>query len=139
MSANGKERAFFEDNGYYVGRGLFPAAEVAEIRDHFMKLRAEGPKPGDAGGDPQKGPTDPLNQYARMINMHNWDAKSNVWQADQRFTKLAEKLIGDDVVLCQTMLYFKPPGAPRAGTAPGPPVHPAGAVHRRLAGPGRLR
>ena len=111
MSASDNARAFFDENGYYVGRGIFPPTEVAEIRDHFMKLRAEGPKPGDVGGDPKKGPHDPLNKYARMINMHSWDAKSNAWQADERFTRLAGTLIGDDVVLCQTMLYFKPPGA----------------------------
>lgn len=111
MRIAAKDKAFFAENGYYVGRGLFSPKEVAEIRDHFMALRAEGPKPGDMGGDSKKGPNDPLNKYARMINMHNWDAKSKAWQADERFTKVSGQLIGDDVLLCQTMLYFKPPGA----------------------------
>ncbi|MCW8132428.1 MAG: phytanoyl-CoA dioxygenase family protein [Planctomycetota bacterium] len=111
MRNSSEERKIFEEQGFYVGRGLFSADEVAAMREHFMDLRAEGPKPGDMGGDKKKGENDPLNKYARMINMHNWDEKSKSWQADERFTKLASKLVGDNVLLCQTMLYFKPPGA----------------------------
>lgn len=104
-------KARFEAEGYYVGKQLFSAQEVAAIREHFMALRAEGPKPGDMGGDKTKGANDPLNKFARMINMHRWDDRTKAWQTDERFTKLAEFLIGDGVLPCQTMLYFKPPGA----------------------------
>jgi len=110
MNFNGKEREFFEEHGYYVARGLFSAEEVREMRDHFMARRSEGPKPGDMGGDPRKA-NDPLNKFPRMINMHKWDPKTEQWQKDPRLTKLAGHLIGDGVELCQTMLYFKPPGA----------------------------
>ena len=110
MNFSGKEREFFEEHGYFVARGIFNAGEVREMTDHYMSLRSEGPKPGDMGGDPRK-ETDPLNKYPRMINMHKWDPKSDLWQKDPRLTKLAGHLIGDDVVLSQTMLYFKPPGA----------------------------
>jgi ectoine hydroxylase-related dioxygenase (phytanoyl-CoA dioxygenase family) len=110
MTFTGKEKEFFEEHGYYVARGVFSPAEVAEIREHFMAMRREGPKPGDMGGDPRKA-TDPLNQFPRMINMHRWDPKTEGWQKDPRLTKLAGHLVGDDVVLRQTMLYFKPPGA----------------------------
>ncbi|HEY3234506.1 MAG TPA: phytanoyl-CoA dioxygenase family protein [Polyangiaceae bacterium] len=101
----------FEDEGYVVVRSLFSAAEVAAIGEHFMQVRAEGPKPGDMGGDPGAGAADPLNRFARMLNMHDWDQTSLELQRDERFAKTASRLIGDDVALCQTMLYFKPPGA----------------------------
>jgi phytanoyl-CoA hydroxylase len=101
----------FEEQGYYTARGVFNAAEVREMGAHFMARRAEGPKPGDMGGDKTKAASDPLNQFPRLINMHNWDAKTDAWRQDSRITKLAGYLIGDDVLLCQTMLYFKPPGA----------------------------
>ena len=109
MESNAKN--FFDENGYYVARGLFSADEVAHMREHFMELRKQGPRPGDMGGDPAKDAADPLNQFPRFINMHDWDAQTAAWQQDPRFIKLASELIGDDVALCQTMLYFKPPGA----------------------------
>ncbi|HVF11394.1 MAG TPA: phytanoyl-CoA dioxygenase family protein [Abditibacteriaceae bacterium] len=110
-SMESEARQFFDEHGYYVARGLFSAEEVAHMRDHFMELRKQGPTPGDMGGDPKKHRADPLNQFPRFINMHDWDALTAAWQQDPRFTKLASELVGDDVALCQTMLYFKPPGA----------------------------
>ena len=104
LKFTGAEKSFFESQGYWVGRGLSSTLEVAEIRNHFMQQRAEGPKPGDMGGDKTKGERDPLNLYARMINMHRWDERTNVWQHDDRFTKIAAHLIGDEVVALQTML-----------------------------------
>src|SRR5262245_31780710 len=106
-----ESRKSFEDQGYFLARALFQLSEVDEMREHFMRLRAEGPKPGDMGGDDTKDDADPLNRFARMINMHDWDEKSAGWQRDARLTRTAAQLIGDDVALCQTMLYFKPPGA----------------------------
>ncbi len=104
-------RIQFEEKGFYLARGLFTQKEVAEVRDHFMKKRMQGPKPGDYGGDPARGNVDPLNRFPRFINMHEWDEKSQVWQRDPRLMDNAAKLVGDEVELCQTMLYFKPPGA----------------------------
>ena len=106
-----KARIFFDDNGYYVERTLFSQDEAAEIRDHFMEMRTEGEKPGDHGGDPKKGEADPLNKFPRFINMQKWDAKTDAWQSDPRFISIASALVGDEVNLCQTMLYFKPPGS----------------------------
>lgn len=109
MDSNAK--VFFDENGYYVARGVFSADEVARMREHFMELRKQGPKPGDMGGDPAKDKDDPLNLFPRFINMHDWDEQTVAWQQDPRFTKIAGELLADDVALCQTMLYFKPPGA----------------------------
>jgi hypothetical protein len=70
-------KAAYDRDGFVVARSLFSPAEVAEIRDHFMRMRAEGPKPGDMGGDRGRGAGDPLNAFARMINMHDWDAATD--------------------------------------------------------------
>lgn len=104
-------KPFFDENGYYIERGLFSPTEVEEIRDHFMEMRKQGPKPGDYGGNPEKGDADPLNKFPRFINMHKWDPKTDAWQKDPRLTSIASALIEDDIELCQTMLYFKPPGS----------------------------
>lgn len=104
-------KAFYRENGYYVAREVFTGRETEEMVQHFMEMRKEGPKPGDYGGDAGKGEADPLNKFPRFINMHRWDPKTDAWQKDARLTKPAKELIGDDLVLCQTMLYFKPPGS----------------------------
>ena len=104
-------REFFDEHGYYVFKGAFTEDEVREIREHFMEMRKKGPKPGDHGGNPDKGDRDPLNHFPRFINMHKWDPKTEAWHQDPRLTGTAKELVGDDIELCQTMLYFKPPGA----------------------------
>jgi ectoine hydroxylase-related dioxygenase (phytanoyl-CoA dioxygenase family) len=104
-------REIFDRDGFYVARALFSRAEVEVIGDHYMRLRAEGPKPGDMGGDASRGDDDPLNKFARMINMHDWDERTTAWHSDPRLMSTAARLVGDEVVMCQTMIYFKPPGA----------------------------
>jgi lipopolysaccharide export system ATP-binding protein len=100
----------FEQDGYVVVRGVFGTNEAAQMREHYMRLRAEGPKPGDVGGDPASA-ADPLNQFPRMINMHQWDGATSRWAGDTRLTGLVRQFIGEQPVVNQTMLYFKPPGA----------------------------
>jgi phytanoyl-CoA hydroxylase len=104
-----QQRAYRED-GFVLVRGLVGAQRAALMRDHFMALRAQGAKPGDMGGDPRQA-SDPLNRYPRMINMHGWDERSAAWSADAAVVTVASALIGQNTVLNQTMLYFKPPGA----------------------------
>lgn len=104
-------REAYARDGFAVARGVFAAAEVTAMRDHFMRRRAEGPKPGDMGGDAAKGASDPLNAFARMINMHGWDEATARWMADPRLAGTAAALTAVPMRLCQTMLYFKPPGA----------------------------
>ena len=58
---NTKPRQSFERDGYFVARAIFAPAEISELREHYMRLRAEGPKPGDMGGDASRGAADPLN------------------------------------------------------------------------------
>jgi phytanoyl-CoA hydroxylase len=100
----------FASHGFTVVRSLFSLTTAARMREHFMALRAEGPKPGDAGGD-EKNPNDPLNRFPRMINMHDWDQATAEWSSDPRLLEAAGACIGQRTVLNQTMLYFKPPGA----------------------------
>jgi len=102
-------RAFHTD-GFTVVRSLVGPARAAVMRDHFMALRAEGPKPGDMGGDPRSA-TDPLNRFPRMIHMNKWDSRSQEWATNPAVVAAASALIGQQAVLNQTMLYFKPPGA----------------------------
>ena len=102
------DRQFYEENGYVIARQVFGPAEVAHYRDHYMAMRAEGPKPGDYSASKlQDG--DPLYQFPRLINMHNWDEQTLHWLLDERLRKILVELAGAEPYAVQTMLYFKPP------------------------------
>jgi ectoine hydroxylase-related dioxygenase (phytanoyl-CoA dioxygenase family) len=101
---------FYQANGYAVARELFSGDEVAAYRDHFMRLRAEGPKPGDMIAD-TKIPGDPLTKFPRMIQMHRWDDVTHDWLLDPRLRDVLTQLLGAEPYAVQSMLYFKPAGA----------------------------
>lgn len=101
-------RAYRED-GYLVVGGLYDRATAAHMIDHYMALRAEGPKPGDTGGTADH-PEDPNHRYPRIINMHDWDAATRDWARRAEVLNACAVLLGQPPVLRQTMLYFKPPG-----------------------------
>lgn len=104
------EQAFFDKNGFLVARSVFDREETAFFREHYMALRAEGPKPGDlANQDGAAG--DPLLQYPRMIHMHLYDQVSRRFLLDRRLSDVAAGLMGNQINAVQTMIYFKPPGA----------------------------
>lgn len=104
------DKSFFDTNGYVVARGLFSTEETAALREHFMRLRAEGAKEHDMEAD-TKIDNDPLKKYPRMLHMQRWDKTSLGWALGERIAKSVQVLLEDEPLLAQTMLYFKPPGA----------------------------
>ena len=98
----------YKEAGFLVVPGLFDAATAQQLIEHYMKRRAEGPKPGDTGGTADH-PEDSNHKHPRMINMHNWDELTRGWATQSALLELVEQLIDDKPVLQQTMLYFKPP------------------------------
>ena len=109
MTLSPEQIAHYRENGWVVVPGFF-AAEARQMIDHYMQRRAEGPKPGDSGGTTDR-PDDPNHQVPRMINMHNWDEPTQEWATRPDLVAAVDQLLGDQAVLIQTMLYFKPPGA----------------------------
>ena len=102
--------SFFANNGYAVARNLFSLDEVQGLREHFMKLRAAGPLPYDLAADtPQS--QDPLKKYPRMLNMHRLDKTSRNWLLEPRILDLLHLFFDAEPLACQSMVYFKPPGA----------------------------
>ncbi len=100
----------FEERGYVVVSGLFPDAEVLQLRQHYMDLRRSGTYPGDFGGVDMTS-DDPLRRYPRLIHMHRWDQISLDWMLDPRLGACFRQLIGAAPLAVQTMLYFKPAGS----------------------------
>jgi phytanoyl-CoA hydroxylase len=112
MSFGASVLAEYTRDGYAVARGLFSPEECAELREHFMRLRAAGSYTGDSVGVPIDGDRpDPLQKYPRMIHMHRWDEPARRWMLDPRLRVGLAQLLGVDPYAVQTMLYFKPPGA----------------------------
>jgi phytanoyl-CoA hydroxylase len=114
---NGEQLTQYARDGYVVARGLFAADEIAFLKEHYMRLRAQGSYPGDFAGVPREGAPqpeekpDPLKKYPRMIHMHRWDEVSLRWLLDPRLCVALRQLLGEEPYAVQTMLYFKPAGS----------------------------
>ncbi len=99
-----------EQDGYALVEQLFTPEEVADYRDHFMRLRRDGEYAGDFAGI-NAAASDPLKAYPRMIHMHRWDELSLQWLLEPRIGAALTAFLGKEPYAVQTMLYFKPAGA----------------------------
>ena len=111
-----EQKKHFDEQGYLILRGLFSKQEAENYLEHYMKLRAEGSKPGDSSGV-DFGSNDPLKKYPRMIHMHRWDQASLDWMIDKRIADTLTALLNEEPYGVQTMIYYKP------ATARGQALH----------------
>lgn len=109
MRLTEQQRNSYKERGYLLVTGLFDNGTADRMIEHYMAMRAEGPKPGDSGGTSDE-PDDPTHKFPRMINMHKWDEVTEDWAQQADMLAIVNQLIDDTPVLRQTMLYFKPPG-----------------------------
>lgn len=106
------QREEFERQGYLVVKGLFSQEEAEMLKTHFMQKHANGPVPGyfqplteaEAEGDV-------LKMYPRFMHPHRTDDLSMKYMLDPRVFAALRELIGEEALACQSMFYFKPPGA----------------------------
>lgn len=111
----------FDRDGFLAVRGLFSADEVEEIRSTFMETAKDGPVPGlsDVPKARQGAPaasSDPLALYPRMMHPHKHADKpvgplAMRYMRDARLRPILAELFGEEPFACQSMFYFKPPGA----------------------------
>ncbi|ODT68948.1 MAG: hypothetical protein ABS75_18755 [Pelagibacterium sp. SCN 63-23] len=112
-----EQRRQFERDGFIAIRGLISLEEIATIRDTFMQAASDGPVPGLS--DTRSGaPTDndPLARYPRMMHPHKHADKpvgrlAHRYMLDERLEPILAELFGEEPFACQSMFYFKPPGA----------------------------
>jgi phytanoyl-CoA hydroxylase len=115
-----EQRTQFERDGFLAIRGLFSDHEIAEIRDTFMSEAQDGPVPGlsdvpkSRAGAPAS--SDPLAFYPRMMHPHKHAGKAvgrvaMRYMRDARLRPILAELLGEEPLACQSMFYFKPPGA----------------------------
>jgi hypothetical protein len=105
---------FFAREGYALAPGLFLPDEVAEIRELFARMHAEGvPDYYDPRkvADGVQNPNDPLAQYPRVMMPHRFNARAKHYMLLPRVTDRLRAFFGMEPVATQSMFYFKPPGA----------------------------
>jgi phytanoyl-CoA hydroxylase len=121
MSLTTEQKQQFDRDGFLAIRGLFSAAEIEEIRGTFMEMAKDGPVPGlsDVPKAREGAPAssnDPLLRYPRMMHPHKHQDKpvgplAMRYMRDPRLKPILAELFGEDPFACQSMFYFKPPGA----------------------------
>lgn len=121
MSLTTEQSQQFARDGFLAIRGLFSAAEIEEIRGTFMEMAKDGPVPGlsDVPKAREGAPVssnDPLLRYPRMMHPHKHPDKpvgplAMRYMRDPRLKPILAELFGEDPFACQSMFYFKPPGA----------------------------
>lgn len=106
-----EEKEQFNRAGYLVVRGIFKQ-EIEQMKNIFMGLHAAGPVPGyfnpvpanQAGGDI-------LKQYPRIMHPHRYNEAAMNYMIDFKVMNVLADLYAEEPIACQSMFYFKPPGA----------------------------
>jgi phytanoyl-CoA hydroxylase len=121
MALTEAQKQQFDRDGFLALRGLFSGAEIEEIRGTFMEMAKDGPVPGlsdvpKARDGAPAASNDPLARYPRMMHPHKHADKavgplSMRYMRDARLRPVLAELFGEEPFACQSMFYFKPPGA----------------------------
>ena len=110
----------FNRDGFLAVRQLFSADEIAEIRETFMEMNRNGPVAGLSDLPKSLAAAanskDPLAFYPRMMHPHKHADKpvgpvAMKYMRHEKLRPILEDLFGEEPFACQSMFYFKPPGA----------------------------
>ncbi len=103
----------FAEQGYYVARGVFSPAEVAELEGDFDRIIDQLVDSGEnlnaRWGGPEIDRISPKNTV--VLHTHNVQHYSAVWMRallHPGFLHYATAILGDDVMLHHTKLFQKP-------------------------------
>ena len=103
-------------DGYLLVSGLFEAAEIDDLREHFMRMQAEALDPASPLRSYYQPKTaqessDILQQFPRVLHPHRFDELSMKQMLDARVGAILEQIMGAEPIAAQSMFYFKPHGA----------------------------
>lgn len=112
-------KAFFDDNGYYLARGLYKPGEVALLEKDFDRIVAQNIAHNDAPQIRWQGERTAkiTPDETFLLHTHQVQYYSSRWDQALRhpgFLDTAEAMLGPDIVLHHTKLFQKPAerGAP---------------------------
>ena len=113
MPSPQKIKAFFDENGYYVARGLYNAAQIKTLGSDFDRIVKQLSQNGDLNTDQWKGERQKKDGGANstITHTHNVQCYSEQWMRAiqaKRFLDVAEAIIGPDIILHHTKLFQKP-------------------------------
>lgn len=100
----------YERDGYFVARGLFSPADVAEIIAAFEAIHAAG-EVERVYSDHITNPKDPLTHWPRSVHPHRFNPVARRFLLHPDVRAILTAVLGTEPVAAQTMYYFKPPGA----------------------------
>ncbi len=101
----------YHEQGYLIVKGLFRAQQVAELRRLFDDI-AQGPAiPGHFEPKPDAPTNDPSARYPRVLHPHRFNDYAKQMMLHPSVHWALQQLFGDEPVACQSMYYYKPPGA----------------------------
>ena len=106
-------RNFFEEHGYYHARAVYSGDELEAMTADFdrivAQLRASGEAIDASWGGPEMQKR--RQQGDVVLHTHNVQHYSAVWlraMLHERFLRVARALLGDDIVLHHSKLFYKP-------------------------------
>jgi ectoine hydroxylase-related dioxygenase (phytanoyl-CoA dioxygenase family) len=115
MSASPSEiKAFFQENGYYVQRGVFSPAEIKELETDFDQIVRQLTNSGENIDGTWKGQA--MDKIAPkgstvIVHTHNVQIYSAKWlraMLHPKFLEIATAILGPDVILHHSKLFQKP-------------------------------
>ncbi len=112
-------KSFFDDNGYYLARGVYSDDTIDALTADFDRIVDQLEGSGEnVNARWESAQTDELDGGAsRIVHTHNVQRYSARWLDALRepaFLDIVEQILGPDIVLHHTKLFLKPPeeGAP---------------------------
>lgn len=119
MASQQSIRDFFDENGYYVAKGAFSPAEIAELETDFDRIVDQLVRSGEEINARWTGPEMERLQTEKLkvLHTHNVQQYSAKWLAAMMhpgFLDPACAILGPDVILHHSKLFYKPSeeGAP---------------------------
>jgi ectoine hydroxylase-related dioxygenase (phytanoyl-CoA dioxygenase family) len=108
-----KIKAFYNENGYYVARGLFNPAQMKPLTRDFDRIVKQLSRQGDLNSDQWKGErqTKDGGASSTITHTHNVQSYSEVWMRAfqaKRFLDVTEAILGPDIMLHHSKLFQKP-------------------------------
>lgn len=106
-------KQFFDENGYYLAKGVFSPDEVRDLEEDFdrivTQLHSSGESINARWGGEEMNRLDGGN--SSIVHTHNVQCFSARWMAACRhpkFLDVAEAILGPDIILHHTKLFQKP-------------------------------
>jgi len=112
-------QTFYDENGYYVARGVFSPEEIGLLETDFDRIVAQLSSSREDANARWSGPEMERIGAAEtvVLHTHNVQQYSGVWMRallQEKFLNIAEAILGPDIILHHSKLFQKPAekGAP---------------------------